>query len=90
MPTYIPQHLDQHLLILGLPIDEFLVSIVPSGLGFILGHGALGLSLSFAAVYLIRRIKEKTANWSCRALAYRYLPSFNTALVPSHWRRFGG
>lgn len=90
MGVYIPQHLNHRRLIVGLPVEEFLAVVVPSALGFMVGHSAMGLGVSAVSVLGLRALKKACHGFSPFLVGYLWIPAFTTALPPAHWRWVGG
>ena len=90
MGTYIPQQLDSRRLILGFVIEEFIMIIVPTLIGFVGQHASIGFIISFLGLFAIRIVKRLVVNWSYQGWLYRNLPTFDKRLPPSCWRRVGG
>ena len=90
MRVYLPNHLNHRRLILGLPVEEFLLAVLPPALGFLMRQGAVGLGVALVSVLALRALKRLAGGVSPYGLAYRFLPITSKGLTPSHWIWVGG
>ena len=89
----IPQRLDDPELIGFWTIDEFAGLLIPFTWGILAQHIFIGIALSFAAWFVLRKAKSRSAGSALMHAAYWYLPRGFLGLKatpPSHCRLLAG
>ena len=67
--------LDQPVRIVGLPLDEFIITIVLSGIFFMLGKLILSMVVALLCIILLRLIKRGQGSGWLLNILYWYMPN---------------
>ncbi|VAW82971.1 hypothetical protein MNBD_GAMMA12-3097 [hydrothermal vent metagenome] len=71
----IPQHIDDPAMFYFLEVDEFIVMLLPIGMGIFLSFLVTGILFGIVAVIVLRKAKAKAGRGFVRHAAFWYLPS---------------